>query len=89
MTRGANPTYVVHPDPALMMSVRPTGATGAATHALSGFEGTIESVNLSGASGLYAFKSLKEVNWSLPRSSLPARHSRHWWRRNGATCGCA
>ena len=66
VTRGADPVYVIHPDPARILQTRPHNANVATTHALQdGFEGSVESVNSLGVAALNSYKALHSVNWVL------------------------
>jgi diguanylate cyclase (GGDEF)-like protein/PAS domain S-box-containing protein len=71
ITKGPNPSYVVHPDVNRMSRPRPPDMHGAADRALAGFEGSMEEVSSTGVRGLYSFKSLRTANWVLG-AAIPA-----------------
>jgi signal transduction histidine kinase len=65
LTKESTPRYLVHPDKDMFLKPRPPGAASAVTRALAGSEGTAEDLNSAGVHGLYAYKSLKMVDWLL------------------------
>ena len=72
LTRGAEPVYVLYPDPSRILQPRPANGNAATTRALrDGFEGSVESVSSAGVAALNSYKALKSVNWVLG-ATLPA-----------------
>ncbi|MBB3117329.1 response regulator [Pseudoduganella violacea] len=71
LTRGENPVYVLHPDPARMLQPRPPNANPSTSQALNeNFEGTVISTGSSQLQALNSYKALQTVNWVLG-ASLP------------------
>jgi hypothetical protein len=65
ITKEAQPRYVLHPDPPMILQPRPANGAASTTRAIHGFEGSAEDFTSTGFHGLYSFKSLKPVDWLL------------------------
>ncbi len=65
LTKELVPRYLVHPVREMFLQPRPPGAAASVSRALAGFEGSAEDFTSTGVQGLYAFKSLKMVDWLL------------------------
>ncbi|MDC8757886.1 response regulator [Janthinobacterium fluminis] len=73
LTRGPEPRYVLHPDPARLLQPRGQHANPTTTRMLrDGDEGSVVSVNSQGVRAINSFKSLRSVDWMLA-ASLPLR----------------
>ena len=65
ITRGRDPSYVVHPDRKRILTPRSPNGAPAVTRALAGFEGIGESPSSLGVDTLYSSKLLRSVPWVL------------------------
>ncbi|MDB5806023.1 MAG: histidine kinase [Betaproteobacteria bacterium] len=65
LSKGPAPVYVVHPDRKKIMQPRPPANTPEVSRALAGDEAPAEGVAVGGARMLYAFRSLRQVDWLL------------------------
>jgi len=71
ITKSAPQIYVSHPDKTKIMQPRPPRGTPAITVALAGSEAPVEDINIYGTPVLYAFKTLRQVDWLLV-AAIPA-----------------
>jgi signal transduction histidine kinase/DNA-binding NarL/FixJ family response regulator len=65
LTETDPPSFLVHPDPSMILKTDTVDAASSTARALRGFEGSAEDLTGRGEPGLFSYKSLTNVNWLL------------------------